>query len=227
MKKEIIAAVLLIACITSGLFAGCTGVRVLGSGNLINKTYEFSDFTGVKAGNGFQVELIQSDIFSIEITVDDNVMEHVEINKSGSSLTIRAKGNRSFRSVTLKAEVTMPDIRKLELSGGAHANFTGFSSSNDLSINISGGSHLNSLGTPGDITVGDANFNLSGGSHVTLSGSAASLDINGSGGSHFNLEDFSVSNASIKLSGGSHATVDVNGTLDADISGGSRVSYVG
>ena len=86
---------------------------------------------------------------------------------------------------------------------------------------------MNSLATPGDISVGVVNFNLSGGSHVTLSGSAASLDIDGSGGSHFNLEDFSVSNASIKLSGGSHATVDVNGTLDADISGGSRVSYIG
>jgi len=69
--------------------------------------------------------------------------------------------------------------------------------------------------------------NGSGGSHVTLSGSADSIDIKGSGGSHYNLQDYSVSDADINLSGGSHANVHVNGTLNVDISGGSEVSYTG
>ncbi|GAH61199.1 unnamed protein product, partial [marine sediment metagenome] len=48
-----------------------------------------------------------------------------------------------------------------------------------------------------------------------------------SGGSHIDLEGFSVNNADINLSGGSHATVNVGGTLDAKLNGGSRVFYVG
>ena len=81
--------------------------------------------------------------------------------------------------------------------------------------------------TPGDITAGNADFNLSGGSDVRLTGSADDLSIDCSGGSHINLEGFLVNNADIKLSGGSHATVNVDGTLNVDLSGGSKVYYIG
>jgi hypothetical protein len=121
----------------------------------------------------------------------------------------------------------MPDLYKLELSGGSHASVSAFVSSNDLSVSLSGGSHLSEPLKPADISARNADFNLSGGSHVTLSGSADDLSVKCSGGSHINLETFSVSNADINLSGGSHATVNVGGTLDAKLSGGSRVFYVG
>jgi len=220
-------AVLVVILLTSGLLTSCAVVKVEGSGNLVNKTFEFSDFTGIKVENGIQVELTKSSAFNVEITADDNVMEYIEVNKSGDTLRIKPKGNTAFRSATMIAKVTMPDLYKLELSDGSEANITGFSSSHDLSVRLSGGSHISSFITPGDITAGDANFDLSGGSHVRLTGSADDLNVECSGGSHINLEGFSVSNADIKLRGGSHATVNVGGTLNVDISGGSEVFYIG
>jgi len=239
--KKVIVAVLVVILLTSGLLVSCGGVRVTGSGNLKTETFEFSDFTEVKVESGLQVELTKSSTFGVEITADDNVLEHIEVKKSGDTLVIRPKWNTAFRSVTLSAKVTMPDLYKLELSGGSEADITGFNSSHGLSVSLSGGSHMT-----GDITSGDADFNLSGGSHVTLSGStgdldvdgsggshvtlsgsADDLDVKGSGGSHFNLEAFSVSNADVNLSGGSHATVNVDGTLNVDLSGSSEVIYIG
>ena len=58
-------------------------------------------------------------------------------------------------------------------------------------------------------------------------GSADNLIVDGSGGSQFELGSFPVGNANIKISGGGRATVNVNGTLDLDLSGGSRVIYDG
>jgi len=245
--KKAIVAVLVVVLLTSGLLVSCGGIKVEGSGNLINETFEFSDFTEVKVENGFEVEVSQSSAFSVEITVDDNVLEHIEVSKSGNTLRIKPKSNRLFRSVTMRATITMPDLYKIELSGGSEADIASFNSSHDLSVRLSGGSHMNSLISPSDITVGDADFNLSGGSHVTLSGItvgdagfnlsggshvtlsglAANLDVKGSGGSHFNLEDFSVSNADVSLNGGSHAIVNVDGTLNVDLSGSSEVIYIG
>ncbi len=135
----------------------------------------------------------------------------------------------------------MPDIDKVELSGGAKVEINGFDSSNDLPIKLSGGSHLSGSTSAGDVnlslsggshvtlsgSVDNLTANLSGGSHVTLSGSADSIDIKGSGGSHFNLQDYSVRDADINLSGGSFADVNVNGTLNVDISGSSEVTYIG
>jgi len=239
--KKLIAVVMVVLILILWLMASCAGVKVLGSGNVINEAFDLSDFTGIKAQNGFQVEVTKSDSFSVVAIVDDNVLEHIEIKKSGDTLILRPKANRSFRSVTLSAKVTMPDIEKIELSGGAEAEINGFDSSKNLSVNLSGGSHLNGSVTAGDVNLslsGGSHVNLSGsanelvangsgGSHISLSGSAENIVIKGSGGSHFNLQDYSVSDADINLSGGSHASVHVNGTLNVDISGRSEVHYTG
>ena len=132
------------------------------------------------------------------------------------------KGIRVYKSVNLRAKITMPKLYKIDLSGGSRANIAGFSSSHDFSVELSGGSRVS-----GDIKAADADFGLSGGSQVDLAGSADDLDINGSGGSHLTLESFPVDNADINLSGGGSATVNVNGTLDVNLSGGSKVVYVG
>lgn len=220
MKKAIVA-VLVVILFTLGLSVGC-GIVVTGSGNLVTETFDFSDFTKVEAHNGFQVELTKSSTFSVEITVDDNVKEHLEVTKSGDTLRIRLTGFRNYSSVTLEARITMPDIYGINLSGGSRVDITGFSSSHDFSAALSGGSRLE-----GNVTTGDAECDLSGGSRVTLAGSAEDLVVKGSGGSQLDLEAFSVDKADVNLSGGSRATVNVAGTLNVNLSGGSKVFYIG
>ena len=225
--KKIVLLTVLVGLLTISLVSGCAGIKVIGSGNTVSKTYDYSDFTTINAQNGMHVELSRSDSFSIEVIADDNVIDHIEVNKSGDTLRIRPKPNAQFRNATLTAKVTMPELHKLELSGGSHLNLTGFSSSQDLSVTLSGGSHVSDFITPSDITAGNVDFNLSGGSHLRLIGSADDLDIDCSDGSHIDLEGLSANNADIKLNDGSHVTVNIGGTLNIDISGGSKVYYVG
>ena len=220
MKKATVA-VLVAVLLTSGLFVGC-GAIVTGSGNLETEIFDFSDFTKIEAQNGFQVELTQSSAYSIEITADDNVQEYIEVTKSGDTLRIRLTGFRYYNSVTLEAKITMPDIYGINLSGGSQADITGFNSRHDLSVELSGGSRLN-----GDITADDAEFDLSGGSRVELVGSADDLSVNSSGGSQLLLEDYAVDDADINISGGGRATVNIDGSLDVNLSDGSRVLYTG
>lgn len=229
MKKVIIgiaAAVVLTVVLLAvfGVFGGVGifGRVIVGSGNLTTRNFDLSDFTEIAARSGFQLELVQSSTFSIEVTADDNVMDYIDVNRSGNTLKIRPQWNRSFRSVTLRAKITMPDLSEIKLSGGSRASISGFSSSHDLSVGLSGGSSVT-----GDITAGDAYFDLSGGSQVNLQGVANDLDINGSGGSQLELEAFSVNNADISLSGGGRATINLDGILDVNLSGGSRVTYIG
>jgi hypothetical protein len=201
---------------------GVIGGVIIGSGNLTTRNFDLSDFTEIAAQSGFQLELVQSSTFSVEVTADDNVMDYIEVYKSGNTLKIRPHWNRSFRSATLRAKVTMPDLYEIKLSGGSQASIAGFNSSHDLSVGLSGGSSVT-----GNITAGDAYLDLSGGSQVNLQGTADDLDVNGSGGSQLELGAFSVNNADINLSGGGRATVSVNGALDVNLSGGSHVTYIG
>jgi hypothetical protein len=220
--KKAIVAVLVAVLLTAVLLVGCAGGLVTGSGTLKTEEMDFSEFTRVEAGHGFEVEIAQSRSYSVSITADNNLFKHIEVSKEGETLKIGLKPRIIFGSVTLKAKITMPDLYIINLSGGSKANITGFSLSHDFSAELSGGSRVT-----GNITAGDTNFDLSGGSQVNLEGTADDLVVSGSGGSQLDLEAFSVDNADVHLSGGSRATVNVDGTLDVDLSGGSQVSYVG
>jgi hypothetical protein len=193
-----------------------------GSGNISTEVKDIIDFAKIEAHDGFQLVVIQNNTFSIEITADDNLHENIKISKSGDTLKIELDGIWGCNSCTLEAKITMPDIDKLDLSGGSRANISGFSLSHDFYVELSGGSRLD-----GGIAVTNVDLNLSGGSRVTLEGSGDDLVVDGSGGSHLDLESFLIENADIKLSGGGKGDINVSGTLTVDLSGGSHVTYVG
>jgi hypothetical protein len=48
-----------------------------------------------------------------------------------------------------------------------------------------------------------------------------------SGASRFSLDDFTVNNANVNISGASTGTIDLDGRLDANVSGASTLLYVG
>jgi hypothetical protein len=198
--------------------------RVVGSGNLTTENQYFSGFTSVEVGSGFEAEISESSSYSIAITADDNLFDYIEVSRAGDTLTIRLKWWYSYQDPTLRAKITVPNLYELELSGGTHGTIEGFSSSHEFAVELSGGSWLT-----GDFTTSeDAEFTLSGGSQVTgLDGGADDLAVSASSGSHLDLSDFHVRDAEVDLSGGSHATINLDGQLDADVSGGSQLLYIG
>ncbi len=198
--------------------------QVVGSEDLVTEEKFFSDFSVVDVGSGFEVDIAPSDSYSIKITADDNVFDYIEVFKTSDTLTIRLKWGYSYQSITLRARITLPELHELELSGGTHGTLEGFSSSHEFVAELSGGSSLS-----GDFTTDrDVQFALSGGSHlVQLNGAARDLRISASSGSSLGLSGFNVHDANVNLSGGSHATINLDGRLDAELSGGSHLLYLG
>lgn len=241
MKKAMVA-VLVVVLLISELLAGCVG-GVGGSGNLDTQEFNFSDFTLVDVGSAFEVEIIQSDSYSVSITADDNLFKYIQVSKKGETLKIGLKlvPSRPLFT-TLGAKITMPDIYGLELSGATRSMIQGFRSSHDFILDLSGASRLGisdmSTGdirfdisgaskASGDITASDADFDLSGASTVQLQGSAKDIRVEASGASRLELDHFQVNNADVELSGASRGAVNLDGRLDADLSGASKLSYIG
>jgi len=211
-----VAAVVVVLYWPSGL--------VIGSSNPITEEMDLSDFTIVEVGWGFEVEITQSSSYSINITAEDNLFDYILVSKTGDTLTIGLKWGYSYQFLTLRTEITMPDLYELEFSGGTQGTIEGFGSSHDFIVELSGGSSLSGIFTTSE----DAQFTLSGGSHLTeLDGAANDLFISASGGSVLELSDFLVHDADIEFSGGSQGTINLNGRLDADVSGGSHLLYIG
>jgi len=206
------------------LLVGCTPpvVGISGSGDVVTREERISDFDMVDASHAFRVDIRQGRSFSVVVRIDDNLVDYLIVEKQGSTLRIGLKPNLSFRRHTAEAEVTMPALAGLELSGASRANVTGFNSAEPLRIRLSGASHVD-----GDIEAGDTRIDASGASQVELEGSGADLTLDASGASIVDLSDFSVDDADVEASGASKATVSASGTLDVNASGASTVRYEG
>jgi hypothetical protein len=221
MKKLIILMLIVLVLLAFGLIVSC-GFVLTGSGDLKTEEYDFSDFNRVEVSSAFEFEISRSNSYSISVTVDDNVIERVKVTKEGDTLKISLETTPRLGSLTLKAIVTMPYLRSLAISGASRGTVSGFSSANDVDIEVSGASKVT-----GDITAGDVDFNVSGASTVQLEGSANDIIANVSGASRFNLGGFTVNNANVTFSGASTGTVNLSGKLDANLSGASKLAYVG
>jgi len=226
MNKTIIIviAIVVVAAAISTVVAlrGWPG-GLVGSGNLETEEYAFTDFTEVEISSAFDFEIEQSSSYSISVTTDDNIMDHVRVSQVGQTLKIGLGLLSPIGGhVTLRASVTMPQLHGLTASGASHGDVSGFSSTEDLDIGVSGASRVN-----GDITAGNVEFGISGASSIQLEGSANNMDATASGASHLNLDDFIVNNADVNLSGASSGTVNLSGRLDANLSGASRLWYIG
>jgi len=225
MKGKLLILGLALCVVT--LLAGCDlsrGVSIAGSGIIVTREENITGFDRIDANHAFQVEVRQGETYGVVIRIDDNLEKHLEVVKKGSTLHISFETNRAYfvRNVTLQAEITMPALAGLNLSGASSATITGFTSTKALDIDLSGASSLR-----GDIKAGNAGFDVSGASRVTLTGSAGDATIEAEGASAVDLSAFAVVDANVDASGASRVTVNPSGRLDVEASGASDVYYLG
>lgn len=205
---------------------------------------DFRDFTHVEAGYACELEVTQSDSYSVSITAGDNLIKSVKVDKQDGTLRIRRtlSSLRGLIPGTFQAKVTMPVLERLDLSGASKGTVTGFSSKGDFITSLKGASSLAILDmSAGDMKFelagaskvtgqargADAEFHLSGASRVELEGSASNVVIDAAGASHADLAGLHIGGAKVKLSGASHATLNIDGQLDANLSGASKLYWLG
>ncbi len=197
--------------------------QTVGSGKLQTQPFNYADFTEVQIGNAFQVEIAQASTFSVVVTTDDNLFEHLRVVKQGNALRIFYTPNANVRpSSGAKATITLPTLTRLNLSGATNGTLTGFKSEQNFDATISGASKLR-----GEIETGKARIEATGASTVTLTGSANNATIIASGASQLHLDNFAVENANVELSGSSNGSVNAKSKLDYNASGASHLIYLG
>ncbi len=205
MPVAIVGGVLIFAFIVFAVFSNLwiPFGNIVGSGNVVSQDRSFSGFSSVSVSSGFAYVITQSSSYSVRTVTDDDIQNNIQISQLGGTLSVGLKPGYGVTTSTLRVEISMPSLNRLELSGGAHGTARGFVSTSNFAVDASGGSR------------------------AQMEGQANDLTINGSGGSQLDLSDFAVRNANVNLSGGSTADVEASGRIDANLSGGSHLFYSG
>ena len=212
----------IICCVLTGLLRMPVGSRIGGSRTLVTREIEVTSFTGVDAGNTFNVQIRPSATYRVVITSDDNVADYVRVENRDGLLVLGLEPGRSYTNVHLEASIEMPSLERLALSGSARASLLGEWSSKRFAANLSGASYAE-----GDIAAAAMSLQISGSSRIELAGSAEDLMVDASGASKVELDDLVARSADVHLSGSSRCAVEVTDELSAALSGASYLDYAG
>ena len=196
---------------------------VQGSDNLVTKSYEFSDFTGIRVSSAVYVELIQSDDYKVMLECNENIEEFIDIENDDHELMIGLSNNKSLSNTTINVKIYAPEISLIEASGASTIHFKHYEV-DQLALHLSGASKITGSS---DIDK-QLDVESSGASSTKLSGSAFNVSLNYSGASIFSGKALTIERKLIiDSSGASSIKTTAEGTIDIDASGASSISYYG
>jgi serine/threonine protein kinase len=198
---------------------------IVGSGKPATRAWNLADFTAVEIMHPFRAELTRADRFAVSVTADDNVLDHIRVDKEGSRLRVGLEDNRTYRlrRDSLKVAISMPGLESLTLTHGSRAVIHGFDSKQPFEARLLHGSLLE-----GTIVSGAIVLDAMHGSEAALKGTAGSARLEAKHGSQLPLEGLAVKDAEIHLHHGSEATINARSESDlkAEVLHGSTLKGV-
>ena len=218
----VLSALLALSTLSGCMMSG--GPQVVGSGRPATQEYDLSGFTKVDVGSAFEVEIAAADDYAVAVTVDDNLVEYLEVLVDGDTLRIGLKPRLGLglRNMTLRARIAMPNIEGIDLSGATRGRVSGFGRSELIEVDVSGASQLR-----GELSANEMRIEASGASRVELIGATGPLEAKASGASELRLQDLSSDDTRVEVSGASTIIVNATGALTGEASGASTVRYKG
>jgi len=213
--------------VTNGVLPAASSVeadkKIVGSGKLETKMFDVADFSAVGATSAFTVELTKGDKYSVSVTADDNLFEVIKVEKKDTALHFSLDDNTAVETKNpLRVVIAMPALKAVEMSGACSCTLKGFETKGEFVAKLNGASSIT-----GAIKADSVKLELSGASKIKLEGSAKNGTVRCSGASSVTLNDFALDNADVQLSGASHAVVRCKSMLDYNVSGASKLMYLG
>jgi hypothetical protein len=177
----------------------------------VTNTYDLKAFNGLAVSSVVDVRLKKSNNYNVQISVPDVIEKYLVVKVEGSVLKIGVKNvptsiTRRLRDWSIIADITMPELTSLEMSGA------------------------NKFHCTDAFNIGNKTFDLelSGASKITcLRFSAVRFGADISGASNLNITA-NTSIADMDISGASKCEFKINAhKLNLDVSGASKCTFTG
>ena len=185
------------------------------------QTYALTAFDRLSMGSAFSIRVQAGSAFSIVAEGDRRNLDDLTVYTRNGTLFAEYRNNRSRKHQT-SFLITMPTLTAVSFSGASQSTITGFTSENDMAINLSGASTCQFTGEARQLIV-----DLSGASRLETTGRGALLSAELSGASNLQAFPYLVAEATVDASGASKANVSVINVLNAEASGASVIRYRG
>lgn len=196
------------------------GPPVVGSGSAATEERHVAEFTEISVSSAVKLDVNIGPAVAIAVTADDNLLPHVITEVTSDRLKIYV--DQGYKSkLGVHVQMAAPELRGLRGSGAVKTTITN-ASGERFRLGLSGASKCKWKGEVDALAM-----KIDGGSEAALNGTAARLEMNGSGAAKVDAKELSVKSAKIALSGASSAQVNVSDELNVVASDASTLTYAG
>jgi len=195
---------------------------VSGNGDVITEDRTINaPFSAIKATEGLDVYLTQSDHESISVEADGNLQEFILTEVENGVLKIHTKENIG-RATSKKVHISFRDISSITSTSGSDVNSTNTITTDRLDLKSSSGSDMKL-----DVNTSVLNCDSSSGSDIRVSGKTVELFAEASSGSDIKAADLMAESSEVRASSGADITVNTSKDLIARASSGGDIKYYG
>ena len=203
------------------LLSSCYVLGEHGNGKVVKQERKVEAFDAIDVSGAFDVLLSQGATQSVFVEADENLMPIIKTEVVGGTLRIENK-KPIHDSKCLKIYITVPELKKIEISGAVDIETQTKFTETELRIEISGATDAKL-----DLAVQKLIVSSSGGCKLTVTGMANNFTLDASGAVNVYAYNLLCENVSIDISGAGDAEVNASKEIKADISGAANVKYKG
>ncbi len=107
-RKPLIAILAIDLLFIFGLSAcGALGIVTTGSGNVVTREFDFTDFDEVSISHAFTGTITQGDAYRVVVRIDDNLVDKLLAEQDGSRINIGLESTTVANKATMEVDITL------------------------------------------------------------------------------------------------------------------------
>jgi hypothetical protein len=195
---------------------------VKGNGNVTVEQRTINEpFTAIKATEGLDVILTQSNSDIISVEADENLQELIITEVVDNVLKIHTTENIG-NCKSKKVIVSFKDISSITATSGSDVKGTNTITAQNLELETTSGSDMNL-----DVNTSTLTCKSTSGSDLKLSGKTIKLIAEATSGSDIKAADLVAESSQVKATSGADITVNISKELTAKATSGGDIKYLG
>lgn len=197
---------------------------VSGSGNIVTEERKVANaFTKIEASNAIKVEIRKGKSTALSVEADDNLIQYVQTEVSGNTLSVRIKSNTNMRQTTkMIVYVTMPEIKSIDVSGAATVSMMSEFSGDHLDVEAGGAGQVKV-----DFVGRKVRVDVGGAGRVELRGSADEADYDASSAGLIDAKALSAKVVVARANSAGNIKLTATESLDAKANSAASIRYEG
>ena len=228
MKRKVMSLVCLIC-----MAAWCGTLRaetIQGNGKVVTKEYQLSDFDEISLVGQAEFTYEQSEAApSVTVTIDENLLEYIEVKVSGKELKVypkkegMLKSSYQLRPTVFKIRGNSKQLEEVSSSGSGNFVVNGPLNSKELELNLAGSGSI----TINALQADELEGNVAGSANLILKGKVREAKYNIAGSGNVKAGDCESEEVNGNIAGSGNLEVYATRELKGNIVGSGDIYYKG